>query len=309
MYNINYFIAMANEQINAITVNSTKAEVSAITTELVSLVDNMIGVFCLQLPVDTKQEATTLNKTIANATIETIDPKIYTFEEISANTKLYDYVMEYVDYINNTITTQLLSLIDGNVASLMRGKVFAYTALNDNIPQLKLYKRVEVGTQSGIFCTLNKSQYTLTMLFPNDTACKNGITCKEAVSALSYDLTSEQLADATAKANETCSKESNTSNISVTAKFYKNAIGQTSNKYYKTILNDLCHHVATDLMDIKEVTPKLFNAICLEWLANKACRDTKLVGFKAKSSFNADPYLYQYVKTAMFEQENFAKIN
>jgi hypothetical protein len=303
MYNINYFMTEANEQINAITVHSSKSEVLTITTQLVTLVDNMIGVFGLQAPVTTKEEASALNKAIANATVATVDPKLYEFEDVLAKTKLSNYVTSYVEYINNAITTHVLSLINGDVVSLMKGKVFDYPALNDNIPQLKVYKRVEIDTQSGLFCTINNRQYTLTMLFPND------ITCADTVSALSYELTSEQLAEATAKANETCSNESNTTNISVTAKFYKNAIGQTSNKYYKSILNDLCCHVATKLMGVTDVKPKLFNAICLEWLASKACRDTKLVGFKARASFDADSYLYQYVKTAMFEQDNFAKIH
>jgi S-adenosylmethionine/arginine decarboxylase-like enzyme len=286
------------ENVKTIGLNTSRVKLIALLDDTVNDINLALVGAGLQKKTTTKEEVKALNLLLKEGHVcDTTHPD-YELSEMTIST----CVSKAIDGINQTLQSHILDIASSNIPLLMQGKLFTAQQLNESIPQLRLYKKITNGLTSGYFVTLIATPYTLSMLFPNDK------TCVDAINALSYKLDNvDSFNDCVEKANEMCINGSrNTSNTSIRAKFYKNAIGELSNRYYKGILDELCKHIIEALgVDIKS---SMFNAICLEWLASKAVKDCRLTTFKANKSFNADSVLYQYVKTALYHQDVFGKM-
>jgi hypothetical protein len=287
------------ENVKTIGLDTTKVELTTLLTNAVDSINLALVGAGLQVKITTKEEVKALNLLLKEGHIhDTVHP-----DPDLANMTIPDYLAKAIGGINQTLQDHMLDLATSNISLLMQDKLFTAPQLNEAIPQLRLYKKVTEGLNSGYFVSLTTTPYTLSALFPEDETCPN------AIKSLSYEFVDvESFNECVEKANSVCIKASanDHSNPSIRAKFYKNAIGEESNKYYKGVCNELT--IAIQKQIAPDVKPSMFNAMCLEWLASKTVKDSRLTTFKASKSFNADPVLYQYVKTALYHQEVFGKI-
>lgn len=269
--------------INTLAMHSTKVELNSVMASLIDYANKESKKIGLQKAVASEQEAKEIKALIKEHRAE--------IDGIVANIN-YELVKHFVETSSE------------NVRGLLMGELWDIKYLNTDIPQIKMYQRIEVGTDvSGYICTTDKRAYSLSMFFKDESILN-------AIKFLSYDLDEDDFNNSVSMANKSAVSVNDNVNVSVRVKFYKNAIGEGSNKKYKMILNDLVISVANIIRQGGEkLSPKTFNAICLEWLASKCVRDSRKCSFKALKSFDADSILFDYVRSALFEHERFGQIS
>lgn len=269
--------------INALSVHSTKVELNNVMNTLVEYVNEKCEKTGLQKAVASFSEAKELRATIKE------------------NRSKIDSIVADVNY---ELSKHFVETSNENVRGLLMGEYWDIKYLNSDIPQVKMYQRIEIGTDiSGYICTTDKRAYSLSMFFKDEAILST-------IKFLSYDLNEDEFSDCVNITNKSAVSVNDTANVSVRTKFYKNAIGENSNKKYKTKLNGLVISIANIIrQDNEKLSPKTFNAICLEWIASKCVRDSRKCSFKALKSFDADSILFDYVRSALFEHERFGQIS
>lgn len=270
--------------INTLSVHSTKVELNSVITSLVDYVNKECEKIGLQKAVTSEKESKEIRALIK--------------EKRSS-------VDNIVENINYELAKQFVETSNKDVRGLLMGDLWDIKYLNTDIPQIKMYQRITVGTTdiSGYICTVDKRAYSLSMFFKDDLTIST-------IKFLSYDLDEDDFKNIVDSANKSAISVNDTTNVSVRVKFYKNALGESSNKKYKAKLNDLVINIANIIKkDGEKLSPKTFNAICLEWIASKCVRDSRKCSFRALKSFNADAVLFDYVRSALFEHERFGQIS
>lgn len=269
--------------INTLSIHSTKVELISVMTSLVDHVNEECEKIGLQKAVESEKESKELRATIKE------------------NRSKIDSIVADINY---EIAKHFVETSNKNVRGLLMGELWDIKHLNTDIPQIKMYQRIEVGTDiSGYICTTDKRAYSLSMFFKDDLTLST-------IKFLSYDLDEDEFNNCVSMANKSAVSVNDTTNISVRVKFYKNALGENSNKKYKAKINDLVISIANIIrQDNEKLSPKTFNAICLEWLASKCVKDSRKCSFKALKSFDADSILFDYVRSALFEHERFGQIS
>lgn len=269
--------------INTLSIHSTKVELISVMTSLVDYVNEECKKSGLQKAVASEQEAKELRA------------------KIKQNRSKIDGIVADINY---EIDKHFVETSNKNVRGLLMGDLWDIKYLNTDIPQIKTYQRIEVGTDmSGYICTTDKRAYSLSMFFKDELTLST-------IKFLSYDLDEDDFKNIVDSANKSAVSVNDTTNISVRTKFYKKALGENSNKKYKAKLNDLVISIANIIrQDNEKLSPKTFNAICLEWLASKCVKDSRKCSFKALKSFDADSILFDYVRSALFEHERFGQIS
>ena len=273
--------------INTITVDSTKATVDTINESIIKSINSKLIELSVQKVCPDKNAVDSLKESIKNVDMKDIN--------------------NLVNSVNCYYESHLIDLIlnKSSIKSLMTEKSFKCPALNNSIPLINLYKHIEACNKaSGFIVTMKSKPYGLTMLFPDDNVIRSNVR------KLSYDFSddAESLNDAISKANAFVSKSTDNINISLRTNFYKNCIGEHSSKYYKGVLDSLVDYIS-DKIDDSGIKGKRFNSVCMEWIASKVCRDSKLCEFKAFKTFNADTTLYNYVKSALYCPNNFGQLH
>ena len=269
--------------INTLTIRSTKVELNSIMTSLIEYVNKECEKIGLQKAVTSEQEV----------------------KEIKALIKEHRAEIDgIVADINYEIAKHFVETSNKDVRGLLMGELWDIKYLNTDIPQIKMYQRIEICTDmSGYICTTDKRAYSLSMFFKDELTLST-------IKFLSYDLDEDDFKNIVDSANKSAVSVNDTTNISLRTKFYKKALGEGSNKKYKMILNNLVISVANAIrQDGEKLSPKTFNAICLEWIASKCVKDSRKCSFRALKSFNADTMLFDYVRSALFEHERFGQIS
>ena len=269
--------------INTLTIRSTKVELNSIMTSLIEYVNKECEKIGLQKAVTSEQEV----------------------KEIKALIKEHRAEIDgIVADINYEIAKHFVETSNKDVRGLLMGELWDIKYLNTDIPQIKMYQRIEICTDmSGYICTTDKRAYSLSMFFKDELTLST-------IKFLSYDLDEDDFKNIVDSANKSAVSVNDTTNISLRTKFYKKALGEGSNKKYKMILNNLVISVANAIrQDGEKLSPKTFNAICLEWIASKCVKDSRKCSFRALKSFNADTMLFDYVRSALYEHERFGQIS
>lgn len=269
--------------IKTLTIHSTKVELISVMTSLVDHVNEECEKIGLQKAVESEKESKELRATIKE------------------NRSKIDSIVADINY---ELAKHFVETSNENVRGLLMGERWDIKQLNNDIPQVKMYQRIEIGADiSGYICTVDKRAYTLSMFFKDESILST-------IKFLSYDLNEDEFNNCVNIANKSAVSVNDTASVSVRTKFYKNAIGENSNKKYKAKLNDLVISIANIIrQDNEKLSPKTFNAICLEWLASKCVKDSRKCSFKALKSFDADSILFDYVRSALFEHERFGQIS
>lgn len=269
--------------IKTLTIHSTKVELISVMTSLVDHVNEECEKIGLQKAVNSEKESKGLRATIKE------------------NRSKIDSIVADINY---ELAKHFVETSNENVRGLLMGERWDIKQLNNDIPQVKMYQRIEIGADiSGYICTVDKRAYTLSMFFKDESILST-------IKFLSYDLDEDDFKNIVDSANKSAVSVNDTTNISVRTKFYKKALGENSNKKYKAKLNDLVISIANIIrQDNEKLSPKTFNAICLEWLASKCVKDSRKCSFKALKSFDADSILFDYVRSALFEHERFGQIS
>lgn len=274
--------------INSVTTNTSKEELH-----------NLVK----SLQINIKDCATKLGILVSYADIN--DVKEFKKSLTDGGSKFKDVLKldDIVSDINYTLAKHIISLAKSDLRQLLEGKLFACKSLNLAIPQLKLYNHVEQGELSGVQCSITEKSYKLSQLIENNDKVEN------ARKGLSYRLlTQEEYNDVVDYANKLGQTENGTA-YSIRIKFYKGAIGLNSNKYYKNLLNELTKEVANIVKaDNEQLSPKMFNISCLEWIASKCVKDNRSVSFRALKSFDVDTVLFNYVRCALFSHDELGLI-
>ena len=269
--------------INTLTIHSTKVELNFIMASLIDYVNKESEKIGLQKVVTSEKESKEIRALIK--------------EKRSS-------VDNIVENINYELAKQFVETSNKDVRGLLMGELWDIKYLNTDIPQIKVYQRINVGTTdaSGYICTTDKRAYSLSMFFKDDLTLST-------IKFLSYDLDEDDFNNCIDSANKSAVSVNDTTNISVRVKFYKKALGENSNKKYKSKLNDLVINISNIIrQDGEKLSPKMFNCVCLEWIASKCVKDSRKCSFRALKSFNADTTLFDYVRSALFEHERFGQI-
>lgn len=270
--------------INTIDVDTSKSELTKINDTIVDSINSKLIELKVQKVCSDKKSVDSFKESIKNVDLKEVN--------------------DLIECVNTRYQVRLLDLVNtkSNIKALMLEKTFKAVQLNNSIPIINLYKHIESNNKpSGFIATIKAKPYTLTMLFHNDSIVK------DSVYKLSYDLSDspEELSDAISKANTTVNKS--TADISIRVNLYKNCIGESSNKFYKGVLDSLVDYIG-DKID-SDIKGKRFNSLCMEWLSTKASHEGRLCEFKAFKTFNADSTLYNYVKSALYYQNNFGLLH
>lgn len=270
--------------ISTLTIHSTKVELNSVMASLIDYVNKESEKNRLTKVVTSEKEAKEIRALIK--------------EKRSS-------VDNIVENINYELAKHFVETSNKDVRGLLMGELWDIKQLNNDIPQIKMYQRITVGTTdiSGYICIVDKRAYSLSMFFKDDLTLST-------IKFLSYDLDEDDFKNIVDSANKSAVSVNDTTNISLRVKFYKKALGENSNKKYKSKLNDIVINVANIIrQDDEKLSPKTFNAICLEWIASKCVRDSRKCSFRALKSFNADTMLFDYVRSALFEHERFGQIS
>lgn len=288
MYELTKTTNKIENAINSVTTNTSKEEVSSLMKSL----QDIIKIYAIELGL-----------LVDYSTIEDVKEFKSSLSSNGDKANALTQLEETVLYVNFLLANRFTTLAKSDIRKLLEGTLFKCKSLNLAIPQLKLYTRIEKGELSGVQCSITEKGYKLSHIIENSDAVKNAVT------GLSYRLLTQEEYNKVVKHSNKIVQVDNGNTYSIRIRFYKTAIKQESNKYYKNLLNELTKEVADIVKtDGEQLSLKMFNIGCLEWVASKCVRDNRSVSFRALKSFDADTTLFNYVRCALFSHDELGLI-